>query len=41
MAGMQSIAVSPARETGIFDQGQETPQATTNAIFMRLVDAMD
>ena len=27
-----------ARETGIFDQGQETPQATTNAIFMRLVD---
>ena len=27
-----------SRETGIFDQGQETPQATTNAIFMRLVD---
>ena len=27
-----------ARETGIFEQGQETPQATTNAIFMRLVD---
>ena len=27
-----------ARETGIFDQGQETSQATTNAIFMRLVD---
>jgi len=27
-----------ARETGIFDQGQETPHLTTNGIFMRLVD---